>query len=193
MTQKPKFWIAMAIFQVIFGLTVFGITRHFYQVDGEIVSFEPAVTNQSAFEWPDSGPKYESEQLDLSTFTQSTSTTENPAELLRQANEFFAGRQYDRAAEMYQRVLAFDPSNVDYYNNLGITLHYLGRSNEALRRLDEGVALDPLHQRIWLTIGFVNSQLGNIDRARTALTNAVERGAENEIGQTAARMLDELP
>ena len=51
------------------------------------------------------------------------------------------------------------------------SIHYtkLYESGEALSRLDEGVAADPGNQRIWLTLGFVNSQLGNIDEARKAL------------------------
>lgn len=47
--------------------------------------------------------------------------------------------------------------------------------------------------RGWLTLGFVNSQLGNIEQARSALTTAVRMDADNEIGQAAAEMLAELP
>jgi Flp pilus assembly protein TadD len=83
--------------------------------------------------------------------------------------------------------------NVNTYNNLGITLFYLGRSDDALRRLNEGIALDPSYQRIWLTLGFVNGQLGNFREARTALNRAVGMGADNEIGQSAMQMLDGLP
>jgi Flp pilus assembly protein TadD len=82
---------------------------------------------------------------------------------------------------------------VDTYNNLGITLHYLGRSAEALRWLNEGIAKDPTYQRIWLTLGFVNSELGDTGQARIALTKAVQMGADNEIGQSAVRMLENLP
>jgi len=89
--------------------------------------------------------------------------------------------------------LAFDPTNVEVHNNLGLTLHYLGRSEEALRRLNDGVALDSNNQRIWLTLGYVNSQLGNVEHARTALTKATQIGSNESIRQSAERMLDELP
>jgi len=72
-------------------------------------------------------------------------------------------------------------------------LHYLGRSDEALRRLNDGVAVDAEHQRTWLTLGYVNSQLGNTGQARTALTNAVQFGSNESIRQSAMRMLEELP
>ena len=94
---------------------------------------------------------------------------------------------------MYERLLAFGPNNADVLNNLGLTLHYLGRSSEALGRLNEGVALDPGNQRIWLTLGFVNSQLGNVDEARAALSTATQVGTDESIRESARKMLDGLP
>jgi tetratricopeptide (TPR) repeat protein len=87
-----------------------------------------------------------STQLNSSTFNQSS--VEDPVEVTRQANEYFANKQYYKAADLYERLLVFGPNNVDTYNNLGITLHYLGKSSEAILRLNEGVAIDPTHQRI---------------------------------------------
>jgi Flp pilus assembly protein TadD len=72
-------------------------------------------------------------------------------------------------------------------------LQYLGRSTEALRALDEGIALDPTYQRIWLTLGFVNGQIGNIEEARKALTTAVQMGANSDVGQAAAELLENFP
>jgi Flp pilus assembly protein TadD len=69
----------------------------------------------------------------------------------------------------------------------------MGRSAEAVDRLNEGVAVDPGYQRIWLTLGYVNSQVGNIEQARTALTNALNMDANNDIGQSATKMLENLP
>jgi len=120
-------------------------------------------------------------------------TLQDPNEISRQAGEFFTNRQYDRAVDLYEQLLALRPNDAETYNNLGITLHYLGRSDEALRRLNEGVAVDAEHQRIWLTLGFVNSQLGNTDQARTALTTAAQIGSDDSIRQSARRMLEDLP
>ena len=111
----------------------------------------------------------------------------------RKADEFFANKQYARAAELYERLLVFSPNNAEIHNNLGLTLHYLGRSNEALRRLNAGVAADPTHQRIWLTLGFVNSQLGNTEQARSALTTATQVGTNESIRESAIKMLEDLP
>jgi len=117
---------------------------------------------------------------------------QDPTEIYRQAEEFFANKQYDRAAELYARLLAFSPNDGEIHNNLGLTLHYLGRSSEALERLNEGVAVDPENQRIWLTLGYVNSQLGNTGQARTALTKATQIGTNESIRQSAMKMLEDL-
>jgi Flp pilus assembly protein TadD len=55
------------------------------------------------------------------------------------------------------------------------------------------VAVDPTHQRIWLTLGFVYSRVGNTENARTALTTAAKIDADNEIGKSAVKMIENLP
>jgi tetratricopeptide (TPR) repeat protein len=191
MVQNLKFWIPMTVFQIAFGLTIFSITRQYYIQDSDNVIEDPIEIRQPSFVWPDSITETNPSQLNSSTFSQST--IEDPAEISRQANEYFTKKQYDKAAELYERLLVLGPNNVETYNNLGITLHYLGRSTEALRRLNEGVVIDPTHQRIWLTLGFVNSQVGNTENARTALTTATKMDADNEIGKSAVKMLENLP
>ena len=59
--------------------------------------------------------------------------------------------------------------------------------------LNEGIAVDAQHQRIWLTLGYVNAQLGFTEQARKALTNAVEIGDSESIRQSATQMLEALP
>jgi Flp pilus assembly protein TadD len=59
--------------------------------------------------------------------------------------------------------------------------------------LNEGIALDSTYQRIWLTLGYVNSQLGQTEQAREALGTAVQMGPDNEIGRSAADMLEQVP
>jgi tetratricopeptide (TPR) repeat protein len=117
---------------------------------------------------------------------------QDPAALARQGDQFFAEQRYDLAAQRYRQAIDAGSRDANDYNSLGLTLHYLGRSAEALQVLNEGLALDSTYQRIWLTLGYVNSQLGNAGPAREALTTAVRMGPDNEIGQSAAKMLDSL-
>ena len=191
MDQKLKFWIPMTLFQVVFGLTIFTITRQYYIQDSDNVSDNTTEIIQPAFVWPDSITETNPAQLNSSIFSQSI--IENPAEISRQANEYFTKKQYDKATELYERLLVLAPNNVDTYNNLGITLHYLGRSSEALHWLNEGVAVDQTHQRTWLTLGFVYSQVGDTENARSALATAAKIDADNEIGKSAVKMLENLP
>ena len=192
MRQSAKFWISMTVFQVVFGLAVFAITRQYYMHDsaasidaGLAAMKEPSLISLDQIRQPD--------PVQAESSAPSQLTTKDPVEISRQADAFFIQKQYGRAAKLYEQLLAFDSNNVNVYNNLGLTLHYLGRSTEALRKLNEGVGVDPTYQRIWLTLGFVNSQLGNTEQARTALTTAAQMGADNEVGRSATKMLENLP
>jgi Flp pilus assembly protein TadD len=190
MIRNSKFWISMAVFQILFALAVFAITREYYTTNVSPLISPPATTSQSGPAWPNNISQAEIDRLSLPKLGDLIS--QDPTEIYRQANEFFANKQYDKAAEYYERLLAFSPNDAEIHNNLGITLHYLGRSNEALERLNKGVAVDPDHQRSWLTLGYVNSQLGNTAQARTALTNATQIGTSESIRQSALKMLEEL-
>lgn len=181
----------MLVFQVVFGLTIFTITRDYYIDDSNNLSASPVIADQSTPKMPNPIPAGNSKQIYAATFGQAN--LQDPVDVANRANEFFANRQYVQAADLYQRLLVLDPDNVETYNNLGLTLHYLGKSSEALRNLNEGIAVDPKHQRIWLTLGFVNSQLGNISKARTALETSTQISPDSDIGKTAAEMLVKLP
>ena len=190
MIRNSRFWLAMAVFQVAFGLAVFAITRHYY-IEDEVARVSSVPGHPTEDTWPE--PNAESDLENLISNFPGNSPIDDPVKISHQADEYFSTQQYDKAADSYRKLLKFDPENADTYNNLGITLHYLGRSAEALQVLNEGVVVDPSYQRIWLTLGFVNSQLGNTEQARTALTTAAQIGSDDSIRQSAMRMLEDLP
>ena len=191
MNFDSKFWVLFVAFQVFFGLAVFAITREYYLRDEEPVSGHPWTTTQSAPSW--SQGITEADVSRLVSPLASEPVPSDPAEISRQANEAFIAKRYDRAARLYEQLLAFDPNNAEIYNNLGLTLHYLGRSDDALRWLNDGVAVDAEHQRIWLTLGFVSAQVGNTEQARSALTRATQIGNNASVREAAEEMLAELP
>jgi predicted Zn-dependent protease len=190
MQSNTRFWIALTLFQVIFGFSVFAITRQFYQQESEKSRPRAVSATQAVPARSEGSAVSELEQL-ISRYPAETAI-DDPDAMIQQADDFFANGQYDRAAELYERLLAAGSNSVDLYNNLGITLHYLGRSAEALQRLNEGAAIDPSYQRIWLTLGFVNGQIGHTQQARSALIKATELGADTQVGQSAAEMLQAL-
>jgi tetratricopeptide (TPR) repeat protein len=191
MTLNYKFWILLAAFEIAFGLAIFAGTRQYYMSSSQPLPARPAAVAEALP--ARSGNITEADLARFNLQVPSQAPVDDPVEISRMANEYFGNGQYDRAAELYEKLLAFGPDNVDTYNNLGLTLHYLGRSAEALQKLNDGIALDSTHQRIWLTLGFVNVQLGNIEEARTALTNAAQVGTDQEIRRSATEMLEKLP
>ena len=184
-------WFAVALFQLVFGLSIFAVTRYIYTTDTEVAADESSMAQRSMPEWTDRILDLDS--TILSVHPPAQSLAQEPLELSNQADEFFANKQYARAAEAYERLLAFDPNNVEIHNNLGLTLYYSGNPASALKWLNEGAALDATNQRLWLTIGYVNSELGNIEQARTALTSAARMDSTTSVGKSATRMLAELP
>jgi tetratricopeptide (TPR) repeat protein len=191
MIRDTRFWALMAVFQVLFGLAVFAATREYYTQDTKAATSPPPAANQSVPLWSQGLTKDEVMRM-TSSVTQMPASAD-PVEIYRQAEEFFVNRQYDQAAKLYEQLLAFSPNDAEIHNNLGLTLFYLGRSDDALRALNEGIAANPDHQRIWLTFGFVNSQLGNTVEARTAFDNAIRLGDDESIRESARKMLAELP
>lgn len=190
MIREPKFWLSMTLFQVLFGFTVFAITRDYYQQEPIERRAHPSTISPSASPWQGIT---ESDMARLAPGLIGETATDDPIEISRRANQFFSNKQYEQAAKSYERLLTFNPENVEVLNNLGLTLHYIGRSDEALRRLNDGVAAGPDNQRIWLTLGYVNGQLGNAEEARTALQKAAEIGDNASIRQSALKMLEDLP
>lgn len=191
MKRDAKFWYSMVVFQLLFGLVVFAFTREYYRQEAGGVSSRSSMVQQRNSDW--SVGIGGSEFAWLGSQTSNSVPTEDPVEISRRADEYFTNRQYGQAAAMYERLLAFNPDDGEIHNNLGLTLHYLGRSTEALDRLEEGAAVDPQNQRIWLTLGYVNSALGNTGQAREALTNAMQTGSDESIRQSAKEMLEALP
>jgi tetratricopeptide (TPR) repeat protein len=197
MTRNARFWAMMAVFQLLFALGVFALTRAYYldratqpsSVAG--TPFGAAAPHPMPPAMTSGDPRDELESL-ISSFS-GPSAGQDPAELSRQGDSYFGQQQYERAAQSYEQALRAGSQDVNDYNSLGLTLHYLGRSEEGLAVLNEGIAVDSNYQRIWLTLGFVNSQLGNGQAAREALRTAVQMDPNNEIGQSAAEMLNTLP
>lgn len=191
MARNKRFWTLLVLFQVFFGLAVFAFTREYYRQDTQTVASHPQVANPSTSSWSQGITATDISRLSSPGLVESTPT--DPTEIYRRAEQFFANRQYRQAAELYEQLLTFSPNDAEIQNNLGLTLFYAGRTDEALRTLNEGVAANPEHQRIWLTLGYVNSQLGNTYKAREALTRATQTGGDASIREAAMEMLAELP
>lgn len=191
MNRDKKFWTLLLVFQVFFGLVVFAVTREYYMPDETAPRGHTLTAAPAASGWSRGMTATDVARLTSPGLVDTAPS--DPAEIYRRAEEFFVARQYAQAAQLYEQLLTFSPNDAEIYNNLGLTLFYLGRGDDALARLNEGVTKDPAHQRIWLTLGYVNSQLGNVQQAREALTKAAETGGNASIREAALEMLAKLP
>lgn len=191
--RNAKFWMGMLVFQVLYGLAVFSITRDYYAASGQAQAptRSTSMASQPWSAWSENGG--EGAEIPVLPLIDDSFIGDDPTTVAQMAEEAFAAQQFDRAADLYQRLLDLGGESANTFNSLGLALHYIGRTDEALKKLAQGVALDASYQRIWLTIGFVNGQAGNLDEARVALTRAVEMDPDNDVGRAAAEMLSALP
>ncbi len=192
----PKFtisqWIYVAVFLALYGLTVHGLTRAYYEPRVTQVR-TPSVpqTSQSRSPQPRDRLGASMQRLAPTLGPREELGTEDPVLLARLGDRLFEEKQYERAVTAYERAVRFNPDDVDSYNDLGLSLQYLGRSAEALAVLKEGIARDRNYQRIHLTLGFVQLQSGNREAAVSALERAIELGPDNDVGDAARRMLEQ--
>lgn len=212
MQRSFIFWSAVLVFQIVYGAVVFMVTRQIYQdqsgVAGQKLNPSQSVSQGLPHPLPQGMPNQTtvllpgSERVTLEDARRlvkkkldspGAATGNSPEQLSREADRHFQEGLFEQAAAEYARVLEQAPYNVDVYNNLGLTLHYVGRSQEAVEILEKGLAVDDTHQRIWLTLGFVQSGLGDVTAARRSLNTAAQLGPDSTIGMEAKRLLDSLP
>lgn len=105
------------------------------------------------------------------------------------AEGHLAARRYDEAAKVYRRMLEVEPKDASIHNELGLALHYGGKSDEAVAALKKATTLDPKLQRAWLSLGFVLKSLGREKPARAALERAIALDPASAPGVEAASML----
>lgn len=121
---------------------------------------------------------------------------ENPKDaeaLWRLGDAYFDAKQFEQSATYYKKVLEIKPGETDLYNDLGLSLHYLGNSAEGLKFVEQGIQKNPYHQRIWLTKGFILAYgTGDMDGAKAAWEKASALNPESQIGKAAAEYLAAL-
>ncbi len=114
------------------------------------------------------------------------------ATLRRLADAYFDIAEFNKAAEHY-KALVSKTQEVDLYNEIGISLHYAGRSAEGITYIDEGIKKDPGHQRIWLTKGFIMAHgVGDMKAAKSAWEKARSLNPDSPIGKAAGDYLAEM-
>ena len=182
----PIQWLIVAAIQLFYGFAVFALTRDYYQrqlpvarAGAQSPHAPPAVARPVS---PTGSPSAIPESV----------VQKDPVLLAQVGDERFRQRLYPDAIRIYRQVLELNPNDVDTYNDLGLALHYSGDSGQALQVLKQGLEKEPGFQRIWLTLGFVQTHTNERSEAGLTLQEAIKLDPESEVGQEAKRMLESL-
>ena len=176
--------IAFIALQTLFGASVFILTKAHYSRPGAAPAVAaPAAATASA----GAGAQRPAPPIPASQFAPN-----DPALLRNQAAQQFQSQDYAGAVASYERLVALEPGDADLLNNLGLVLHYVNRSEDAIDRLQQALALNDRHQRSWLTLGFVRKELGESQTARAAFERVLEIDDKSSMATEARRMLDSL-
>jgi adenylate cyclase len=90
-------------------------------------------------------------------------------------------RRYDEALHAAEASIAGNPNDAEGYNALGMILHYVGRSDEALSRFERAMALNPLAPGMWLHFqGQAYYQLARYEEAAAVLKRRIFRTPETD-------------
>lgn len=109
------------------------------------------------------------------------------------ADTYFSMKSFDDAVKYYKKLLTVAPENTDVYNDLGLSLHYLGKSEESVKYLNDGIKKNPYNQRIWLTKGFVLAYgIGDLDAAGEAWKKARGIDPASGVGKAADNYLAQI-
>jgi tetratricopeptide (TPR) repeat protein len=164
---SPLQWVIFAVGLLFYGFVVFALTREYYLYHAKL----PATAATSA------------------PGTAITAATSSEA-LQQHAEQLFSQQRYADAVPLYRQLLARHPDAAETYNDLGLAQLYSGDKPGALSSLQTAVAQRPQVQRLWLTLGFIQLQMGNTAEAKTALERARALNSETDVGKEATRLLE---
>lgn len=96
---------------------------------------------------------------------------------------------YEGAVARYREALDKDSGIPSAWNNLGIALYRLGRTQEALQAYEKASSLDPNNADIYFNEGLAYYKLGDLLAARRAFARAVELNPDHSLAKTNLRAL----
>ncbi len=183
--ERFQRWVAIIALQTLFGASVFILTKAHYSGPGGAPRAAANATSSAVASAP-------AGQRSAPPIPATSFAANDPAMLREQAAQQFRNQDYAGAVASYERLVALEPGDPDLLNNLGLVLHYVNRSEEAIDRLREALALNERHQRSWLTLGFVRKDLGETQTARAAFERVLQIDDKSSMASEARRMLASL-
>ncbi len=176
--ESYKKWVIIAILIIVAGIIIIGLTR------SERGQERPAGRSMP------SGPIVDTGINKTGLTDRTKELPETPEALAALGDKYFEANRFEEAINIYKKALKLDPDDADTYNDLGLALHYTGKTAEAVEALKKGTETGPSFQRAWLSLGFVFAAAGRNEEARPALKKAIELDPDSTPGLEAKRILE---
>lgn len=98
-----------------------------------------------------------------------------PIVLAKLGDTYHKARQFDKAAENYQKAIELKPGEATYHNGLGNAYAELGKIPEAAEEFKKAAEIDPAQaSRFYFNYGAIMYNSGKMDEASGAFKKAVE-------------------
>jgi tetratricopeptide (TPR) repeat protein len=94
--------------------------------------------------------------------------------LVKDGNEYFKAKSYQRADDAYTRALELRPGEAGLWVNRGNTRKMMGNPEAALADYAAALALDPGFAPAWANRGILRDELGDADGAMDDYRRALE-------------------
>lgn len=189
-------WMLFGAFLLFYGFAVFALTRDYY------LRHPPSAARAADPHQASQGQRQTSTAALGARMRQAAQGGPDPAavdlgssdraQLANAADRLFVARRFSEAIPIYRRVLELAPDDGETLNDLGLALHYSGRTQAGLEALQRGTQADPEFQRVWLSLGFVALQSGQPALAQASLERARALDPDNDIGREAKRLLGRI-
>jgi tetratricopeptide (TPR) repeat protein len=177
-----KKWIIVAVIIILGGFLIISFTRTSNK--GRETS-----SGRGNIEHSITGPLLDPESEERMVAARIKEYSDNPVALASIGDEYFETKRYAMAIKVYEKVLELNPEDVDTYNDIGLALHFLGRSEEAIMKLKKGTEIDPSFQRVWLSLSFVLISTGKTEEARGVVEKTLEIDPESGMGEEARKFI----
>lgn len=104
----------------------------------------------------------------------------NVGELFMLSKSYFLAKNYDKAIDVYQKIIEINPNSDIAYINLGLSYRELGNVKEAIKSYQRAIAINPKSADAYFHLGVVYSKQGKIEEATEAYQKAIVSNPKND-------------